>query len=144
MTNKEVKDVEEKNPSMAENLGNITINASKKLGNAAISFMFGKQPSKEEKEERMKEAEHRKQCMKIQNEARRKQELELAKQGRYVPPQKLQKQQKKEENIFSNLGKHNPLEGFNDHNSLGSNDNFGMSGIGVNKNPLGDNKRREY
>ena len=92
--------------SVLENIGN-------KIGTIVTEFFLGKQPTKEEKEEIELRKRRSKQLKAVQEEAQFKRDMELAKQGRYVTPVKeIKKDKKKDNNIFSNLGKHNPVEGF--------------------------------
>ena len=51
--------------------------------------------------------------------------MELAKQGKYVPPVVVEKKvevKKKEPGLFDNIGKYNPIEDFTKTNSLGNTD----------------------
>jgi len=141
---------EKKKTSMASTLGNIGIEIGSKLGKVATEFFTGKQPTKEEKESIAKKKERQRLLKDVQEEAQFKRDLELAKRGQYVPPQpKEVKKTKKEGNMFSNLGKYNPIEGFEggkklpDMNvgGLGSGNshktpNFGLEGFTGSVNPI--------
>src|SRR3989304_2028796 len=113
------KKVEVKKTSTIENFGKISLQVGEKLGKAVTEWFTGKPPSEEEKKRRQRA----KLLKSVQEEAQFERDLELARNGQYVIPEPKVKAKKKEDtNIFSNLGKHNPLEGFNNINTIGTKD----------------------
>ncbi len=143
MENTIVVKKEEKKPSSVENFGKTSLQIGDKLGKAVTEWFLGKQLTKEEKELNEIRKERRLQLKLMQEDAQFEKDMELAKRGEYVPPEPKVKAKKKEDNnIFANLGKHNPLQDFNKSNSFGSSNNFGVEGYGNNtKNPLGKKER---
>jgi hypothetical protein len=129
--------MESKKPSFLENIGKVV-----------IEFFTGKQLSKEEKELNEIRKDRRLQLKLMQEDAQFKRDMELAEKGEYIPPEKL-KSKPKEENIFSNLGKYNPIEDFKQINSLGSKNvnssktpDFGLKNSTNIKNPMELNRRK--
>jgi len=135
-------------------------NIGDKLGNVVTEFFMGKQPTKEEKELNAIRKERRLKLKLIQEDAQYEKDLELAEKGEYVPPFPVANdvKKKKDENIFANIGKHNPLEGFENKKSLGTTDfgigkqrsgnsykepDFGLDGFAGSTNPMGNKRRRE-
>lgn len=150
----QVKEVKtEKKPSTIENIGKVSLDVGEKLGKAVTEWFTGKPLSEAEKRRRIRLRELRE----VQEEAQFQKDLELARNGEYVPPEKPKQAKKKDDalDIFKNLGKHNPLEDFNNKPSLGS-QTFGVESFGntksinqkdlqltgYEKNPLGEKKRR--
>ena len=141
-------------PSTISNLANTGMNLSEKLGKAVTEWFTGKPLTEEQKIKK----ERIKQLKAIQEEAQYQRDLELARRGEYILPEPKEIKKKKEENMFSNLGKHNPLEDFNQQKSFGSTlgaDSYSAGGIGTKKvnnedleigiftnNHLGENRRR--
>jgi len=120
--------IEKKKPSSIENLGKVSLQVGEKLGKAVTEWFTGKPPSEEEKIRRTRMKELRL----VQEEAQFQKDLELARNGKYVIPEKPKQEKKKaESNMFSNLGKRNPLEDFNHTKSLGSTTPTGKSGIKI-------------
>ncbi len=142
-----------KKPSAVENLSKVSLEVGEKLGKAVTKWFVGKPLSEAEKRRRIRLRELRE----IQEEAQFQKDLELARNGEYVPPEKPKQIKKKDDalDIFKNLGKHNPLEDFNNKPSLGSQtfgvESYGGSGkninqddlkiVGYENNPLGKRKR---
>jgi hypothetical protein len=141
-----------KKPSAIENLGKLGMQVGEMVGKTFTEYFTGKPLTEEEKARRAR----LKELKLVQEEAQFQKDLELARQGNYVPPAPKTTTKKKEENIFSNLGKHNPLEDFGNTKSLGSH-NFGVedfSGVrqfkpddlsinGYEQNPIGKQRRRD-
>lgn len=122
--NTEVEKKKQNPISIFENIGN-------KVGTVVTEFFIGKQPTKEEKEEIELKKKRLKQLKSVQEEAQFRRDMELARQGKYVPPVKVSKttEKKKDDNLFSNLGKHNPIEGFM---GVSKAPDLGISGLGSN------------
>jgi hypothetical protein len=121
------KKVEAKKPSTIENLGKASLQIGEKLGKAATEWFTGKPLSEEEKVRRSR----LRQLKQVQEEAQFRIDMEAAQRGEYVPPEKPKQAKKKDDalDVFKNLGKHNPLEDFNNKSSLGSHD-FGVEAYG--------------
>ena len=115
-----------KKQSTIETLGKAGVKATEKLGKGVVEWFTGKPLTPEQIEEKKLEREHQAKLRHIQNEARRRKELELAERGEYVPPEKPKKKDSTAD-IFLNLGKHNPLEGFDKSASIGK-QTFGVEG----------------
>ncbi len=143
MENTIVTKKEEKKQSSIEKFGKVSLQVGDKLGKAVTEWFTGKQPTQEEKELNEIRKDRRLQLKLMQEDAQFERDMELAKRGEYVPPEPKVKAKKKEDNnIFANLGKHNPLQDFNKSSSFGSANNFGVESYGNNiKNPLGKKER---
>lgn len=141
-----------KKSSTIENFGKTSLQIGEKLGKAVTEWFTGKPLSTEEKELRAKRKERALQLKLVQEEAQYQRDLELAERGEYVPPVELKKAKKKDENMFSNLGKYNPLEDFNHTKSLGNQNvnnrlpskepDFGLDGFAGSVNPMETKRRR--
>jgi len=117
-----------KKSSSIENFGKLSLQVGEKLGKVVTEWFTGKPLSEEEKlrRKRLKELKL------IQEEAEYQKNLELARNGQYVPPAPKEKPKKKQNDvgdIISNLGKHNPLGDFNKTQSIGTK-NFGVESYG--------------
>jgi hypothetical protein len=151
------KKLENKKSSSIENLGKIGVEVSSKLGKAVTEWFTGKQLTQEEKELNEIRKDRRLQLKLMQEDAQFERDMELAKKGQYIPPEPKVKAKKKEENIFSNLGKHNPIGDFGATKSLGSKDynyrvesgsgnssntpDFGLQGFAGSVNPMRPKRR---
>lgn len=152
-TNQKTENIKNK-PSVIENIGKTSLQIGEKLGKVVTEWFMGKPLSAEEKEHRRIKRERAKQLKLVQEEAQYIRDLELAKSGQYVPPEEPKKAKKKNDigNIFSNLGKNNPLEGFNNTKSFGNQKNsnniplrepdFGLNGFAGSVNPMETKRRR--
>ena len=144
-----------KKTSTIETLGKASLQVGEKLGKAVTEWFTGKPPSPEEKLRRTRLKELRL----VQEEAEYQKNLELARNGEYIPPIPKEKAKKKQNDVgdlISNLGKHNPIGDFNKTKSIGT-QNFGVEsygGVGVktinredielpsfSNNPLGTKRR---